>query len=48
MYSPTCMYLMPHVTYTLCVLQVQFQADKYTGAQVIHCHILEHEDEVIT
>jgi len=23
----------------------RFQSDRYTGSQVIHCHILEHEDE---
>jgi len=26
-------------------INVRFQADRYTGPQVIHCHILEHEDE---
>ena len=26
-------------------VSVKFQADRWIGAQVIHCHILEHEDE---
>jgi len=26
-------------------ISVRFQSDRYTGKQVIHCHILEHEDE---
>ena len=26
-------------------INVRFQADRWIGAQVIHCHILEHEDE---
>ena len=26
-------------------MDVLFQTDYYTGKQVIHCHILEHEDE---
>ena len=25
-------------------VSVKFQADRYVGKQVIHCHILEHED----
>ena len=25
-------------------MDVVFQTDYYTGKQVIHCHILEHED----
>ena len=26
-------------------LNVRFQTDKFTGKMVLHCHILEHEDE---
>ena len=25
---------------------VRFQTDRFTGRMVVHCHILEHEDEV--